>query len=465
MTVYGTSDKRGGENSKMLFIVGALSLFSVVFADTPANCTYEDIQGRWLFQIGDRGHDNTVNCDAVGKVETNVYLTLKFPDLATDDEGNEGFWTLIYNQGFEVRIKGRKYFAFSAYEKNGKNVTSHCGKTMPGWTHDVMDRNWACFQGQKVTPVPPKHHQMPEQHSVELLQQLKFRTNYDFINEINKKQSLWKATAYRDMEDMTLEDLVRRAGGRKSKIIGIPKPAPVSEEVKRVADKLPEIFDWRTTGFVSPVRNQGGCGSCYAFSAMGMNEARWRLRTNNTEQPVFSPQDIVECSEYSQGCDGGFPYLIGGKYAEDFGIVDEKCNPYKGKDGKCSTDKSCPRQYSYNYQYIGGFYGGCNEELMKINLVKNGPLSVSFEVYNDFFHYKGGVYVHTGLQEKFNPFEITNHAVLLVGYGVDAATGVKFWTVKNSWGTQWGEDGYFRIRRGTDECSIESIAVQSFPLY
>lgn len=67
MTVYGTSDKRGGENSKMLFIVGALSLFSVAFADTPANCTYEDIQGRWLFQIGDRGHDNTVNCDAVGK--------------------------------------------------------------------------------------------------------------------------------------------------------------------------------------------------------------------------------------------------------------------------------------------------------------------------------------------------------------------------------------------------------------
>lgn len=107
----------------------------------------------------------------------------------------------------------------------------------------------------------------------------------------------------------------------------------------------------------------------------------------------------------------------------------------------------------------------CNEELMKINLVKNGPMAVSFEVYNDFFHYKGGVYVHTGLQEKFNPFEITNHAVLLVGYGVDAATGVKFWTVKNSWGTQWGEDGYFRIRRGTDECAIESIAVQSFPLY
>lgn len=101
---------------------------------------------------------------------------------------------------------------------------------------------------------------------------------------------------------------------------------------------------------------------------------------------------------------------------------------------------------------------------MKIELVKNGPMAVAFEVYNDFMHYSSGVYHHTGLTDKFNPFEITNHAVLLVGYGTTEDTNQDYWIVKNSWGEGWGEDGYFRIRRGVDECSIESIAVQSFPM-
>ena len=87
-------------------------------------------------------------------------------------------------------------------------------------------------------------------------------------------------------------------------------------------------------------------------------------------------------------------------------------------------------------------------------------MAVAFEVYDDFFNYKGGIYQHTGLRDQVNPFQLTNHAVTLVGYGED--NGVKFWTVKNSWGETWGESGYFRIRRGVDECAIESIAVESF---
>ena len=104
---------------------------------------------------------------------------------------------------------------------------------------------------------------------------------------------------------------------------------------------------------------------------------------------------------------------------------------------------------------------------MRLALVRGGPLSVSFEVYDDFMSYSGGVYHHTGVAHnvnRFDPFGITNHAVLAVGYGVDRQSGQNYWIVKNSWGEGWGENGYFRIRRGNNECNIESIAVEAFPI-
>jgi cathepsin C len=90
---------------------------------------------------------------------------------------------------------------------------------------------------------------------------------------------------------------------------------------------------------------------------------------------------------------------------------------YTGAGGNvCHTQKTCTRHYSTGYHYVGGFYGACNDAVMQAELVKNGPLVVSFEVYDDFFHYNSGVYHHTGLRdmqnfdEKFSPFELTNHA-------------------------------------------------------
>lgn len=144
--------------------------------------------------------------------------------------------------------------------------------------------------------------------------------------------------------------------------------------------------------------------------------------------------------------------------------MEEDCFPYTAQDSPCTFKRSCYHYYASEYHYVGGFYGGCNEALMKLELVLRGPMAVAFEVYSDFMLYKEGIYHHTGLQDDFNPFELTNHAVLLVGYGTDPKSGEKFWIVKNSWGTSWGEDGYFRIRRGTDECAIESIAVSATPI-
>jgi len=183
-------------------------------------------------------------------------------------------------------------------------------------------------------------------------------------------------------------------------------------------------------------------------------------------QPILSPQDALSCSRYSQGCAGGFPYLTAGKYAEDFGFVEESCFPYTGTDGNC--DKKCnnpSRLYKVNdYWYNGGYYGADNATIMQNEILARGPISVSFQVYDDFFNYKDGIYTHANTQDilGFNPFCVTNHAVVAVGWD-ETPEGVKYWIVKNSWGSSWGMDGYFYILRDPGyyggECGIESLTV------
>lgn len=452
------------QNIFMLFALWSLALKQVI-ADTPANCTFEEISGTWTFIEGPRGQDKNVNCDSFDNASV-FQVKLLFPDIAVDNQGNEGFWTLIYNQGFELVINKRKYFAFSAFKQTKNETTSYCDRTLHSTSHDLgfNSVNWSCFTGQKDKKLTKKSQ--PLYHNLEAEYENKlYKLSTKFVNSINNHQSSWKATEYEFLKEKSLADIIRMAGGKRTKNFKNPPTIKPSKKQSDMASMLPESFSWTNvngTNYISPIRNQGSCGSCYAFASMALQEAKYRIQSNNSQKPVFSTQDIVECSKYSQGCEGGFPYLVAGKYAEDYGLVEDHCNTYKGVDGTCKTNTTCKRHYGTNYKYVGGFYGGCNEPLMKLALVNNGPLAVSFQVYEDFMSYSGGIYVHSKLHDKenfgFNPWEITNHVVLVVGYG--KSNGVDYWKVKNSWGTEWGEEGYFRIRRGTDECSIESIAVE-----
>lgn len=489
--------------------VVTLTLQSTVKADTPANCTWPEITGKWIFTESERLETRTENCDDQQITGANkVYLELIFPNVASDREGNIGTWTLIYNQGFEVIINYRKYFAFSLYKQKGSKVTSYCNATQPGWSHDVLGNNWACFRGRKVVSWDQEEeeqlvksnelHSSPhfsgrlvgvgKEHRLRpfLLEKVGLHEHHlseHAVRRINSQQGGWTAKVYKHLRGKSTEELLRMAGGRKSRLAHRPKPKPVDEETRQKVANLPEEFDWRNVNgvnYISPVRDQGSCGSCYIFSSMALLEARLRIATNNSERTVFSTQEIVDCSRYSQGCDGGFPYLIGGKYAQDYGVIDDACYPYNGAQQKCqaanSTDFTLTecrkRTYVARYHYVGGYYGGCNEELMRLELVTGGPIAVGFEVYPDFMSYSGGVYSHDANAHHqmlaarlgFNPFELTNHAVLIVGYGVDRHTGQKYWIVKNSWSENWGLKGYFLIRRGTDECGIESLAVSATPI-
>ncbi|XP_057296044.1 dipeptidyl peptidase 1-like [Hydractinia symbiolongicarpus] len=435
-------------------------------ADFPTNCSFEDTVGKWTFFITDTNHDHTIDCNEPVEVKTTLSLELLFPNNVVDQHGNVGTWTMIYNQGFAVILNGRRFFAFQFFDHIGpvKNITSFCDKTFNGWVHDSVSdntfppKNWGCYYAKKQTPTNPKlttisNHKTAFSHQSYGLQQ-------DLVDQINHQQTSWKAGVYKEFENATLYDMLRRVGGSSN----LPriKPSKITPDMEKMASDLPEQFDWRNTkggDFVSPVRNQGQCGSCYAFASMAVLEASVRIGTNNAKQPVFSPQNIVACSNYSQGCSGGFAYLVAGMYAQNFGVVSEESYPYVGNDTKCDGSKGGARTYVSDYGYVGGFYGGTNEALMRVALLKYGPLAVGIYTYPDFFQYKGGIYHHTGLKSnfKFNPFEATTHAVLVVGYGVE--NNEKFWIVKNSWGANWGEEGYIRVRRGTDEIAIESVAV------
>jgi len=450
--------------------------------DTPANCTYEDIEGIWDFYETARNGDADIVCSKQGHAVERLTVFLTYPNTAKDEFGNLGTWTMVYNQGFEVVVNGRSYFGFSDYKvlPDKKTVESYCDKIPvgSGWSHDITVRNWACLHARK-------------RHNKSLQYKVKVHTRQNIANKgskpykhdldevilINSIQTSWVASTYQKFEDLTEDDIENMKGGEKSRLYYRPSAKPVQKLLKgSPGGYQPETWDWRNVdgvNYVPKVRNQGSCGSCYAFASRGMLESRINILTKNSRNVSLSPQDIMDCSPLSQGCSGGFPYLIAGRYGKSYGFVDESCNPYRQKDGTCNLDakKSCDRHYVASYSYVGGYYGACNEEEMKKSLVQNGPLAVAFEVESDFMLYKSGIYHHTKAPQllksgisQFDPFEMTNHAVLLVGYGYDKTTKEKFWTVQNSWGEDWGENGFFRIRRGTDECAIESIAVEAFPI-
>lgn len=504
--------------------------------DTPADCSYTDIRGTWTFYVGSSGQDNSIDCSGDFKTIEKLTVSLDFPDIATIKGSSEkGFWTMIYNQGFEVAVDGRKFFAFSNYSST--TFESYCYSTLNGWVHDPSGKDWGCYYGVKVptTAYASGFSVTQEQGpftSVDL--DRKYVENVDYIHRINHATEHWQATHYPDLEGLTLRERLMRVGGPMSRPWPPVKAVPArqsaageggvmdawiqsyldslmhssdktafsypanrmellardieetytqrdiglgraldrslmdkqrAESSQLAAADLPMSLDWRDVGgvnYVPPVRNQGDCGSCYAFSTTAMLSSRFKISSNGSVEKVFSPQDVVSCSQYSQGCAGGFPYLIA-KYAEDFGVVEQSCSLYTGTDVTCpSVGSGCTRYSATDYQYIGGYYGACTESAMRVELALHGPIVIGYEVEADFSHYKSGIYMHTGLSDEWNPWMVVNHAVLVVGYGVE--DGVKYWTVQNSWGRTWGEDGYFRIVRGTNEANCESIAVYAKPV-
>ncbi len=189
--------------------------------------------------------------------------------------------------------------------------------------------------------------------------------------------------------------------------------------------------DWTAKGAVTPVKNQGQCGSCWAFSATGVTES-WAKQKGNTVS--LSEQQLVDCSASygNHGCNGGWPSSAL-KYVRDHGIASESEYPYKAKTLTCSKQGGSFKISGY------ASASGCSGIL---NALQSRPVSVTVDASN-WSRYSSGVFSNCG--------KSINHAVLLVGVISEN------WKIKNSWGTTWGERGYIRLASG-NTCGVCSYA-------
>jgi len=275
-----------------------------------------------------------------------------------------------------------------------------------------------------------------------------FKDNMEKIKIHNEGEHSW-SMGITHFADMTSEDF------KYYTACGRFEHKPSDTVMVEPKDSVAESIDWVEKGAVTPVKNQGSCGSCWAFSTTGSIEGRSQIASGTLTS--LSEQDLVDCSSENSGCNGGLM-----DYAFEFvegnnGLCDEEDYPYKAKQHKrCKEEKLSCNKYDPITSYVDVKQTTAGLEAA----INTGPVSVAIEADQGSFQlYNGGVLTGTcgtGL----------DHGVLAVGYGTDGSSD--YWKVKNSWGADWGEEGYIRLCRncgansGKGQCGILMSA--SYPV-
>uniref|UniRef100_A0A8C7XJF2 Pro-cathepsin H n=1 Tax=Oryzias sinensis TaxID=183150 RepID=A0A8C7XJF2_9TELE len=216
----------------------------------------------------------------------------------------------------------------------------------------------------------------------------------------------------------------------------------------------PDSIDWRKKGnYITPVKNQGACGSCWTFSTTGCLESVTAIATGKLLS--LSEQQLVDCAQdfNNHGCNGGLPSQAFEYIMYNKGLMTEQDYPYTAMEDKCMYNPSLAAAFVKEVVNVTAY-----DEMGMVDAVgTRNPVSFAFEVTSDFMNYHQGVYTST---ECHSTADKVNHAVLAVGYGQE--NGTPYWIVKNSWGSKWGMDGYFLIERGKNMCGLAACA--SFPV-
>lgn len=238
--------------------------------------------------------------------------------------------------------------------------------------------------------------------------------------------------------DMTDEEFSLKFGTfTPTSLAGVP----VHNGTINIED-LPDKLNWVSLGYVTGVKDQRTCGSCWAFSATGAIEGAWKRKTSTLL--TLSPQLYVDCDQGSYGCNGGYMETAF-DFTRNHGAELLSDYPYNAKVGDCKFDpeKVVAKTKTYHTTIK-------SEAALQQALVEAGPISVGLNA-DGFKSYSHGVF-------HGNCHGDINHALLLVGYGLDQ-DGQEYWLIKNSWGKWWGEDGYIRLARNYNRlCHISEWA-------
>ena len=276
-----------------------------------------------------------------------------------------------------------------------------------------------------------------------------FMDNYNFVQAHNNRKDTKYQLGINHLADMKHNELFLglKLGDQGRKCDPFTKDLGTEE--------TPNSIDWRDKNAVTPVKNQGRCGSCWSFSSTGAMEGSWAIATG--ELLSFSEQQLVDCSSNSfygnNGCTGG---LIDNafQYAINSGMCTENEDPYEEDQGTCN--KNCKKKATFSScQDISS-----NNQIELEIAVAQQPVSVAIEAdTKEFQLYKSGVITGDACGTNLD------HAVLVIGYGTE--NGLDYWLVKNSWGTSWGDEGYVKITKSNSNndpgvCGIASIP--SFPV-
>eukprot|EP00262_Sarcandra_glabra_P020454 TRINITY_DN8142_c0_g2_i2.p1 TRINITY_DN8142_c0_g2~~TRINITY_DN8142_c0_g2_i2.p1 ORF type:complete len:358 (-),score=52.15 TRINITY_DN8142_c0_g2_i2:653-1726(-) len=274
-----------------------------------------------------------------------------------------------------------------------------------------------------------------------------FVESLELIHSTNRKNGLPYTLGVNQFADMSWEEFRANRLGAAQNCSATKGTHKLTEAV------LPLTKDWREYGIVSPVKNQGSCGSCWTFSTTGALEAAYTQATGKSIS--LSEQQLVDCAGAFNnfGCSGGLPSQAFEYIKYNGGLDTEESYPYAGVNGLCSFS---PENVGVKVIDSVNITLGAEDELKHaVGVVR--PVSVAFEVVNEFRLYKKGVF--TSNKCGSTPMDV-NHAVLAVGYGVE--NGVPYWLVKNSWGADWGVNGYFKMELGKNMCGVATCA--SYPI-